>query len=192
MNSQARMHFDGQLPMAHQRAHPNLQNIGFLPSIHSAAVLNDSKLRAGSFISIPQLSATHPSNIYKMHLKAQAQLQTQQIDSAIHLLKMQYDAIISSIQSSSSVCADVGVQSQECDTTTPAVQDQASFAAQFALPCAESENKTAVGNKRGLHGLIARDSAPTVPVVKAITSTPSSSKTAVQDPSFPTKRARLQ
>ena len=70
------------------------------------------------------------ANHVRPSLKAQAQLQTQQIDSAIQLLKMQYDAIMLSVhrasQSSSST------QLPCCNVT--AATDQASFATQFELP----------------------------------------------------------
>ena len=76
-------------------------------------------------------------------LKAQAQLQTQQIDSAIQLLKAEYDAIIKSILSSDS----------RNKTMAPAVTDQTTFASQFELPAAAESvtddiwSSLACGNK---------------------------------------------
>ena len=86
-------------------------------------------------LQLIQSSIVAPSNSCEANhvrpsLKAQAQLQTQQIDSAIQLLKMQYDAIMLSVhrasQSSSST------QLPCCNVT--AATDQASFATQFELP----------------------------------------------------------
>ena len=76
-------------------------------------------------------------------LKAQAQLQTQQIDSAIQLLKAEYDAIIKSILSSDS----------RNKTMVPAAMDQTTFASQFELPAAAESvtddiwSSLACGNK---------------------------------------------
>jgi hypothetical protein len=88
--------------------------------------------------AIPQsLTAKTQQHAYKMTLKAQAQLQTQQIDSAIQLLKMQYDAIMSSVeQSTRSTCSEVAARPSESQKSTAV--DQGSFAVDFELPGPES------------------------------------------------------
>lgn len=85
-----------------------------------------------------------PQNLYNLNLKAQAQLQTKQIDSAIQLLKMQYDAIMSTVEKSNcSPCDDTSAHIHSSETS--ATKDQTSFAAQFELPGPEF-----VGEQLGL------------------------------------------
>ena len=86
---------------------------------------------------LPSVPASrNPQSIYNSNLKTQAQLQTQQIDAAIHLLKMQYDAIMASVENSNSLSLeDGGAHAHSC---RPESLHQRSFAAQFELPCPES------------------------------------------------------
>ena len=94
-----------------------MQNVILLPSIHTV------------------LASRNPQNLYTLNLKTQAQIQREQIDSAIQLLKTQYDAIMSSVEKSNNLSLeDGGAHAQSC---RPESSDQRSFAAQFELPGAE-------------------------------------------------------
>ncbi len=122
----------------------HLNNLGMLPVMRTPA------LNVGAFacppMSSPQLMSTRsPENVYQSNLKAQARIQAQQIDSAIQLLKMQYDAIMSSVQQSQS-------HNQPAEQLPPVpstsaistqVVDQTSFSAQFELPGPESNEQVA-------------------------------------------------
>ena len=73
------------------------------------------------------------ANSCSLSYKAQAQLQARHIESAIQLLKTEYNAIMASLQQAS--------QSMFCDTSVqcltrkdPSALDQTSFEAQFRLP----------------------------------------------------------
>jgi hypothetical protein len=73
----------------------------------------------------------------KLHVKSQAQLQTQQIDKAIQLLKMQYDAIMASVEKSANAQSD-DASVRPASTKASNSLDQGSFAADFELPSADS------------------------------------------------------
>ena len=83
--------------------------------------------------SIVAPSNSCEANHVRLSMKAQAQLQTQQIDSAIQLLKMQYDAIMLSVHRASQSSSSVPTTQLPCCNVT-AARDQASFATQFELP----------------------------------------------------------
>ena len=95
----------------------------------------------------------------RLSLNAQAQLQTQQIDSAIQLLKMQYNAIMLSVHRASQSSSSFPNAQPTCCSAT-AARDQASFAAQFELPPTAKSGieyvksslslETKVGSKRTL------------------------------------------
>jgi hypothetical protein len=104
------------------------------------------------------------ANVYRSNLKAQARIQTQQIDSAIQLLKMQYDAIMASVQKSNlSVERPTPLTSA---SVTPALVDQKSFSIQFELPAPvfdmestlTSEIRTTIACKRTIDSLPDEDS----------------------------------
>jgi hypothetical protein len=80
------------------------------------------------------------THYYQPNLKAQARFQTQQIDSAIQLLKIQYDAIMSSVQQSQSPLPRISVTSTQ-------VVDQTSFSAQFELPGPASDEQVATARE---------------------------------------------
>jgi hypothetical protein len=82
----------------------------------------------------------HPKGSANAYQKARARIQTQQIDSAIQLLKMQYDAIMASVQISN---LPVEGPQQSTSATSPQVVDQKSFAMQFELPRPESDEQGA-------------------------------------------------
>ena len=95
-------------------------NIPLMPYAHYGAGSNNVSVR----------SQTKSSTL---SCKAQAQLQARQIESAIQLLKTEYNAIMASLQQAS--------QSTSCDTSMqcltskdPSASDQTSFEAQFWLP----------------------------------------------------------
>ena len=98
-----------------------------------------------SSVNIPLMSYAHygarsnnvtvrsQTNSSTLSCKAQAQLLARQIESAIQLLKTEYNAIMASLQQAS--------QSTSCDTSMqcltskdPSASDQTSFEAQFWLP----------------------------------------------------------
>ncbi len=84
---------------------------------------------------VPQLLPTRcPANDYNTNLKAQVRMQTQQIDSAIQLLKMQYDAIMSSVQQSPHQSHLIREQpSPSMKSATSQVVDHKSFSMRFEL-----------------------------------------------------------
>jgi hypothetical protein len=86
------------------------------------------------------MSARSPADVYNSNLKAQARIQAQQIDSAIQLLKMQYDAIMASVQQSHNQPLD---QPSTQSSTSSQVVDQTSFSTQFDLPGPASEEQVA-------------------------------------------------
>jgi hypothetical protein len=105
--------------------------------------------------SLPAFPANHGSasllqsqRTQNLNFKAQAQLQAQQIDSAIKLLKMQYDAIMSSVEKSASSSEVAATQSPS--STAPEMVDQASFAVDFELPRVDSACAQ-LGQKRKQH-----------------------------------------
>jgi hypothetical protein len=83
-----------------------------------------------------RFGAQELAHVAPLNFKAQAQLQAQQIDSAIQLLKMQYDAIMSSVEKSAGPSEVAANQSPS--STAPDVVDQSSFAADFELPRVDS------------------------------------------------------
>ena len=116
-----------------------------LPPIRSAVY---NGVGGGRILEIPSTL-----DLQRWNVKAQAQLQTQQIDSAIQLLKMQYDAIMSSVQKNGQ--SDSGDASQSSRGNSSVALDQTSFAAQFELPFAAGCDvrsslsvETRISNKR--------------------------------------------
>jgi hypothetical protein len=91
-------------------------------------------------MSTPQLVRSQP-NLYKDTLKAQARIQTQQIDSAIQLLKMQYDSIMSSVQQSHK--QPLEQLPPQPSSSASQVVDHESFSAQFDLPDPEFDAQVA-------------------------------------------------
>ena len=117
----------------------HLNTLAMLPAMRVPAV-NACPCPCPS--NTPQLFPSRsPANAYKSNLKVQAQiqLQTQQIDSAIQLLKMQYDAIMASVQKSNLPMDQPTQQPTSTSATSSHVVDQKSFAMQFELPCPESD-----------------------------------------------------
>jgi hypothetical protein len=125
------------------QAQLNLNNLAMLP------VMN-----APSFNRVPcptpqLLPSRSPANVYNSNLKAQARIQTQQIDSAIHLLKMQYDAIMASVQQTPTQPLEhTPLQTpllpplrSTSATSSPAIE-QTSFAMHFELPDPESDEQS--------------------------------------------------
>ena len=72
----------------------------------------------------------NPFIAYRPSLKAQAQLQTKRIDSAIQLLKLQYEAIMMSVQMTGESTLGPAIRHPPCPPNQP------SFAAHFDLPSA--------------------------------------------------------
>ena len=94
-----------------------------------------SPIRPASLTTLNYLSGRPSLNVdarnfqtlYQSNLvKAQAQLQTQQINAAIQLLKAEYNALMKSILSSD----------QRVHKVTPLAVDQTTFTSQFELPAA--------------------------------------------------------
>ena len=138
-------------------------------SFHSPASINIQSAPRALHNQAQNLQPIHSSivpptnsceaNHVRLRLKAQAQLQTQQIDSAIQLLKMQYDAIMLSVHRASQSFFSVPTAQPSC-CNAAAARDQASFAAQFELPPTAKSGieyvrsslsmETKVGSKRAL------------------------------------------
>ena len=166
--------------------HAANQPIPPLPSIRSA-VLNDLKFLA-PIQRGPQFATSNSANIYKkLYVQAQVQRQTQQIDAAIQLLKMQYDSIMASIQNSCSSPAGTAMPQPKNINESP-VPNQTSFAAEFELPSAESRideigtslfGEMSNSKKRGFE-IVLRDTVPTP-----------SKRLEPADQSPPAKRTRL-
>ena len=95
-------------------------------------------------VNVPRYSA----ELCRLNLKAQAKLQTQQIDSAIQLLKMQYDAIMQSVHKTQSVPPSSG--------KGQVAHNQTSFAAQFALPLTTDSELAAVYTSMSMEAKISR------------------------------------
>ena len=129
-----------------------MQGVPLLPPIFSPSF---SQSRFGAQALQHSLPSRNRQNAHKLNLKAQAQMQTQQIDSAIQLLKMQYDAIMSSVEKSA--CPSEVAASQSPSSKSPEAVDQSSFAADFELPRVDSACAQ-LGQKRKQH---ADDSAET-------------------------------
>jgi hypothetical protein len=70
------------------------------------------------------------------NLKVQALLQTQQINTAIQLLKMQYEAIMASVHRSQCLSERAAIQTPTSQESAPL--DQSSFASDFELPRLDS------------------------------------------------------
>ena len=103
--------------MLHTHSHVN---ISMMPCAHSAARSSN-------------VSARSQANSCTLGFKAQAQLQARHIESAIQLLKTEYNAIMASLQQAS--------KPTPCDTSVrclfskgPSALNQTSFEAQFRLP----------------------------------------------------------
>ena len=113
------------------------QHNALLSSLGSVGLNEPKFIAAGQsrFTNTPQL-AMSKANLYKLRLQAQVQLQTQQIDGAIQLLKMQYDSIMKTIQSPCT--SPVYINMPQNSSIATVILDQASFAAKFALPSLES------------------------------------------------------
>eukprot|EP00291_Cryptomonas_curvata_P020937 CAMPEP_0172171550 /NCGR_PEP_ID=MMETSP1050-20130122/11955_1 /TAXON_ID=233186 /ORGANISM="Cryptomonas curvata, Strain CCAP979/52" /LENGTH=175 /DNA_ID=CAMNT_0012842995 /DNA_START=79 /DNA_END=606 /DNA_ORIENTATION=- len=118
----------------------HLNNLATLPMMRVPA-FNAASCFCPS-MNTPQLPSRSPANVYKSNLKVQAQIQTQQIDSAIQLLKMQYDAIMASVQTSHQPLEQPSSATSASATSSPVV-DQKSFSAQFELPGPESDEQPA-------------------------------------------------
>ena len=115
-----------------------LNNVTMLP-VMNAPAFNVAARPCQSRIMPQLLPSRSPANTYKPDLKVQARIQTQQIDSAIQLLKMQYDAIMASVHKSNLPQEQqLPPQPSTSAASTPVV-DQKSFAAHFELPGPESE-----------------------------------------------------
>ena len=116
--------------------HPHIQTLSLLPSV-DYGVFNDVKLNASIQTLEAWLPAMNPASAYTMNVKAHAHFQTQQIDSAIKLLKMQYDSIMLSVKSTGQLPSGSGATQQSLSSTVD-FPEQASFAVQFSLPGEES------------------------------------------------------
>ncbi len=117
--------------------HTQLNNLAMLPVIHVPS-FNVSPCPS---MNMPQhLSSSCPAYVYKSSLKAQARIQTQQIDTAIQLLKMQYDEIMASVQNSHQPL-DQPPPLESTSATPSPVFDQTSFSVQFELPGPGSDEK---------------------------------------------------
>uniref|UniRef100_A0A7S0QNC8 Uncharacterized protein n=1 Tax=Cryptomonas curvata TaxID=233186 RepID=A0A7S0QNC8_9CRYP len=117
----------------------HLNNLATLPMMRVPA-FNAASCFCPS-MNTPQLPSRSPANVYKSNLKVQAQIQTQQIDSAIQLLKMQYDAIMASVQKSN-LPLEGPNQQPSTSATSSQVVDQKSFVMQFELPRPESDEQS--------------------------------------------------
>jgi hypothetical protein len=112
------------------KGHIKLNNPAMLPAMNAPAF-------NGAPCPCPALFL--PQRRYQNDLKVQARIQTQQIDSAIQLLKMQYDAIMASVQDkphTSTTVPSTATSSQDVD--------HKSFAMQFELPFPEPDEDVAV------------------------------------------------
>jgi hypothetical protein len=114
-----------------------LNNIAMLPVMHVPSY-NVVACPCPSMSTPHLLASRNHANVYKSNLKAQARIQTQQIDSAIQLLKMQYDAIMASVQKSNQPLEQSSAPPPTSATLSKVV-DQKSFAIQFELPRPESD-----------------------------------------------------
>ena len=152
--AQSRMMFAPQ--SAQWAVHSPAQNLLMMP------VRTDSDKETTRFQTL-NAPARNLANLYRLNLKAQAQLQTQQIDSAIQLLKMQYDAIMSSVQKTGLTASEEASVSASTDMIASKgsiAVDQTSFAAQFELPAAKLENfdirsslpvETKINKRKAIH-----------------------------------------
>ncbi len=78
-------------------------------------------------------SPSSHANDYMPHFRAQARIQTQQIDSAIQLLRMQYDNIMASVQESHSQALEKSPLKSPSSATSAQIVDHKSFYERFEL-----------------------------------------------------------
>lgn len=117
------------------QTHLNLNSLAMLPVMKSPA-FNVAPCPCPS-MSTPQFLPPR-SSVYNSNLKTQARIQTQQIDSAIQLLKMQYDAIMASVQEKHEISSPLPLPSS---ATPSQVVDHKSFSTLFELPAPEADEK---------------------------------------------------
>ena len=133
------------------------------------------------------------SNLSRLSLKAQAQLQAQQIDSAIHLLKMQYETIMRSLQKD---CQSQSVEFRSRQSTRMELKDQTTFGSQFDLPISEKSDidfvrssisiENSVGSKILHHS---RSSAAAISITNLLANSDSNQPALEWEPK---KRSRLE
>jgi hypothetical protein len=146
--------------------------------------------------NMPQLlQSRSPANDYKTTLKAQARIQTQQIDSAIQLLKMQYDAIMVSVQQSHNQPVEKASTLPSKSATTSQVVDHDSFANQFDLP--DPEFDAQIGTSFAIDSAVTfkrkNDSHSDGMSIKSLVDTEASSPTKTSESNLqPKKRLRTQ
>ena len=135
MNFHAQLLSNAKVPINPQWTFQNqTQAMALLPPI----VTSVNQSHSGTATIPTPFAASNPQQFYKLNIKAQVQLQTQQIDSAIQLLKMQYDSIMASVQHSNAASREQQTASASAGQSSEAV-DQSSFAVQFELPGPECD-----------------------------------------------------
>jgi hypothetical protein len=123
------------------QAHLKWNNLAMLPVMNPPA-FNFVSCPCPSMNTPQFLPSRSPANVFKSSLKAQARIQAQQIDSAIQLLKMQYDAVMASVQNSHNQTLEQPNFPLSSTAAAPSqVVDQKSFAMRFELPDPESDKQ---------------------------------------------------
>ncbi len=122
----------------------HLNNLAVLPMMRTTA-FNVVACPHPSTNTPQTLPSRNPEAFYTSQVKAQARIQTQQIESAIQLLKLQYDAIMKSVQKSQtqsllhpplqpSASQPTLLLLPSTSSTSNQVIDHRSFSLQFELP----------------------------------------------------------